>query len=81
MKNKVYGTYVRIVFLFNLLKLTHVEFQQNKRKSIRTEVLEGKTCQMKNKVYGTYVRIVFLINLLKLTHVQSYVYIVFFSIE
>ena len=59
MKNKVYGTYVRFVFLFNLLKLTLVDIQQNIRKSIRTEVLEGKTCQIKNKVYGTYVRIVF----------------------
>ena len=65
-----FGTYVRIGFLFNLLKLTYVEFQYNKRISIRTEVLDGKTCQRKNKVCGTYVRIDFLCNLLKLTHVE-----------
>ena len=61
-----FGTYVRIGFLFNLLKLTYVEFQWNKRISIRTEVLDGKTCQRKNKVCGTYVRIDFLFYLLNL---------------
>ena len=37
---------------------------------MRTEVLDGNTCQLKNKVSGTCVRIDFLFYLMKLTYVK-----------
>ena len=48
----------------------YVSFNKLKRKSMRTEVSDGNTCQLKNKLSGTYVRIDFLFYLMKLTYVS-----------
>ena len=47
-----------------------LRFNRKNRKSIRTEVLDGNTCQLKNNAFGNYDRIDFLFYLMKLTYVS-----------